>query len=145
MGQIYYIQLTNELSAGIKIRVINTYRQQPLKIENKKVIYQDSDPKKSYYFEHIKYKDIVIVNKESIAEFEELLNSFLSKQLSINKVYIVESGGDEIGCKIKISTQNKIHYLEIAVPNQETTYLDKYTCLILIKKLDKIKSSCKYL
>ena len=91
--------------------------------------------KRTYFGIDLKYKDQSLT-KTDFAIFIELLNAFISNQLDHKKIYELPF------FRAKVVFKNKFAYLAIAIGN-ETIYLEKYECRIIVNKFNKLYSKCQ--
>jgi len=95
---------------------------------------------KYYPQEIIDENENVVCYADEINEFLELLASFVSNQLNPDKTYgfSYKTKGGFYG---KVVRKDKIHYLAITI-SEQTYYLEKYDCRIIIANAKQILSKC---
>ena len=100
-----------------------------------------------FVFQTLKAGDIKIAHETQIYSFVELLGSFVSNQLHIDKEYELDYKGirgSKGGCIIKIVSKQNQHFLRIKVDEKEY-YFEKYECRVITKIINKILSKCTFM
>ena len=87
--------------------------------------------------------DNTVCFSDDIYFFLELLSSFVSNQLNINKTYKLSYRHIDGGYEARVVRKNKIHYLKIDI-EKNSYYLEKYDCKIIYSSAKSILSKCTY-
>lgn len=139
------VELTNDFFAIIDVETEFKNRNNPLQVKNGKITESNlvEDKKYTYFFKRIETNDEqMVVHAKHLPEFIELLNCFVSSQLNIKKKYgfKYKNGG---GFDAKITQDDGEKFLAIQIEDN-TVYLDKYSCRVLSSKLSKIMAKCDF-
>lgn len=139
------VELTRDFVAIIDINTESKNRNNPLKVQSGKITNSEliEEYKYTYHFQRIETMDgVIVVYAKHLPEFVELLNCFVSSQLNIKKKYGFKyiNGG---GFYAKITQEDGEKFLAIQI-NEDTKFLDKYSCRVLSSKLSKMFAKCEF-